>query len=394
MAKNKDLLEILDIPALQENSRIKLNQFDIDLNLRPVLNNNLKLLLNNMINAFKIKLDIYPLIPPNIKTIQKTFIDFNQQFNNVKDSVFEKDVLKMTDIYSINLKINNDKIKLNFLVNDLIENIGLVTNIIQSLHVFCYMFKYEYNGLTIDICLDNNNRDLFLLKNKMSYDKIFENLQKKSGAFNVSGVTYRIKKYILLTRSEEIIKLLYHEMVHFIGLDHELLNQPVKFNWATESTEFNLSEAYAEFMSIILNSAYQTIQLSGINNINLYDSYGKILYAETKYSIYLTCNILKFYHYDSSNYMDFFRGIGEKKYAPIMVWEYIFVRTQLLLNLNELSNIMHNSDWRVDESNITNVVQLSQPTDKFIDYIDDFMAHTDPIKNISYLLIDFDWNKF
>jgi hypothetical protein len=91
-----------------------------------------------------------------------------------------------------------------------------------------------------------------------------------SGAMNVSGVTQRSSKQIILTKSEEIIKLLYHEMVHYIGLE-QFLQTSTKYDFALTNKNLNLAEAYAELMAIILYCAYLTIHFLGIQKINMYD---------------------------------------------------------------------------------------------------------------------------
>ena len=61
-----------------------------------------------------------------------------------------------------------------------------------------------------------------------------------------------------------------------------------------------------------------------------------MIFVEKQYSIYLSSSILKLYGYNENNFTYFFKGIGEKKYCPILIWEYIILRTQLLLNLDKI----------------------------------------------------------
>lgn len=395
MTRNPGLMQIIDIKALSPNSKIKLRQFEIDLGRKTNLHPKLKQLFDKMYASFKIELNIKPGRLPNLNSFREIFIDFDKNFNSINNSKFQKDIMNMSQIYSIEIKINSDIIILNFLAPNN-NSVGYVASITQAVHTFCHAFPYDYDGLVIDVSLDSNNRNLiFPTNNKnMKYDDIFEYLHKKSAAFNVSGVTMGSNKHIIVTKTEEIIKLLYHEMIHFVGLDDELRKLTLSFPWAVNKNNLNLSEAYTEFMSVIINSAYLIIQLSGIQILDLYDCYNSLLYAETQYSLYLTTNILKFFGYNNNNYKNFFNGIGEKKFSPILVWEYIIIRTQLLLNRDSIAEIMGNNIWRVNESNINDLIPLMKTDNNLLNKLSFFMENTNIISNISYLLVDFDWNLF
>lgn len=397
---NSQLLSMINISAVVPNTKIKLKQFAIDLEKRPKIHPNLKQLLNQMLESFKKKINMCAIIPVNINMQRKVFIDFDEKLNSVSNSRFANDISKMSETYSIEIKIGDNIIRVNFILDNIQNSIGYIASIAQSIHTFCYTFPCDYNGLTIDISLDGNNRDLVKKTDRREnigtkpYNDIFEYQHKKSAAFNVSGMTIRSNKHIILTKSEEIIKLLYHEMVHFVGLDHELLKIKLDFPWAVENPTLNLSEAYTEFMSVLLNTAYQVIQLSGIKKINIYEYYEKLLYAETRYSLYLTTNILKFFGYNNDNYRNFFNGRGEKKYVPILVWEYIIVRTQLLLEVNKIANLVGNDLWCIKKNNIESIVNIMRTDNNLINELSFFMKYTKPIDNISYTIIDFDWTNF
>lgn len=387
-----------DTNILSENSKNKLHKLKIDFNENYVVNSNLKKLLDKMITSSVVELNVSAAASPGAPYFKKLFIDFDKSFNNVIDSKFISDVIKMDLAYSINLKIFDDVIKINFLLNSLEDSIGYIAPILHSLHTFCHAFTYSYHGLVINICLDNNYRDV---EWNMDMPEVFDYLHKKSKAFNVSGVTQKLDRIINLTKKEEIIKLLYHEMIHFIGLDHELVGINMNFGWRTVS--LNVSEAYTEFMAIILYSAYISIHLSSIFKLNIIDTYQKMLLTETKYSIYLTSNILKFYGYDENTINDFFNSMrskndlvaNNKNYSPIFIWEYVILRTQLLLNVDHISDLFFRpilEPWRIDSATKNKILDLMRITDQTIEMIKFNMVHYEPIKNVSYAAIDLNWN--
>lgn len=427
---NELLPELSDLNILIENSKNKLKQFQIDPKLRPKLTPNIKKLLDDTMTAFLTEIDLEPKQSININELKNIFIDFNQTFNSVKNSKFEKDVNAMNGLAEFHLKIGKDVIRIYFLVDDINKHINNIASILHALNTFCYLFPHNYHHLVIYICLDDNMRNIDFFKNqvnptsgnidfsknqvnpiggnidfpknqvnlnnaapknKVDYENIFDYLRKTSSGFNVSGVTYRSKQTIILTKSEEIIKLMYHEMVHYIGLDHELLNIKHNFNWAMSNSYLNLSEAYTEFLSILLYSAYETIHVFGLKKIDIYELYEKILFLETNYSIYLSCNILKFYGYDNVTVTNFFEGIGEKHFSPILVSEYIILRSQLFLNIDAVSNLL-GPTWMITQNNKNHVLELMKTDNNLINKLSLFMEKTQPIKSVSYVIIDFDWN--
>ncbi len=146
-------------------------------------------------------------------------------------------------------------------------------------------------------------------------------------------------------------------------------------------------------MAVLLYSAYQTLHYSRINKIDIYDYYYNILWLETEYSIYLTSVILKFFGYDNNTYENFFKNKGEKKFCPIPIWEYVILRAQLMLNLDIVCENVDDS-WIINNSNIDQIINLTNIDNIFIQKLHTYMTQTSFDQNISYLIIEFDWNKF
>ena len=382
---------MFDVDFLSKTSKTKLQQIKLDHNKNLPLNINLKKLLDQMMVSFSTDIDVSLNKYPNCQSLKNLFIKFNESYNGVSSSKFIADVKQMESCYTAKLKVLNDIITINFLVDKLSSSSGYIASTLHAIHTFCYTFPYHYHALVINICLDDNKRDVDW---SMNVPKVFDYLRMQSAAFNVSGVTDKKDKVINLTKKEEIIKLLYHEMVHFIGLDYELINISINFGWATKPAVLNISEAYTEFMSILLYAAYQSIHLASLKKSNVYDTYARILFLETNYSVYLTSNILKFFGYDENTFRDFFKGIGKKQQSPIYIWEYVIVRTQLLLNLDKVADLVGgNDEWRIDYSKVTAIVDLMKVNNEMINRIQYDMINTKPINNISYTIIDLDWNK-
>jgi len=363
---------------LTANSQLKLELIEPSISQNKIkLNIAVLNLYEKIRTAFSHDIKLESISPVNINKLRRKFIEFNQTINSVTKSKFESDLESLTSINSVKLKIGSGTITINFLSKP--NQIKTVAALIHAINTFGHTFEYDYDGLQIDIVLDLNYRDLIDRPiNANSFDK----LRKQSAAFNVSGVTYKHKKFIQLTKSEEIVKLMFHEMIHYVGLDAEFVGLTEKFNWAVSDQNFNLSEAYTEFLSIIINSAYQSVHLS--------IDFELLLNLEITYSIYLVSNILKFYDYDE-DWPNFFQGIGKSKYSPILTWEYVIVRTQLLLNLNQVADLVI-PGWKITPNNLKGIVNLMKIDNNFMNELSFFMSNTKPINNISYTAIEIDWD--
>lgn len=380
-----------------DNTLTKLSQKKVsDIHFVPILimPHHLVKMLDMMKNAFMIDIDITSIHAIPLALMQRLFIDFDTKFNHVIDSKFQQDVKNMDTGYTIDLTIGSDTVTINFLYNR--DDIGYISAIIHAINTFCNMYPYSYHGLTINICLDDNVRQI---PNGIdaSNSNVFAQLQKMSGAFNVGGFTNRHDKIIVLTKKEEIIKLLYHELIHYVELDRAIActdapntNIHADSNLAITCSKINLSEAYTEFVAVILTTAYQTLHLAGLYPTDIYQLYQSMLNAEYQYSIYLTSNILKFYNYNSNTYYNFFNGIGEKKHCPIYIWEYVLLRTQLLDNLSLVLDTL-SSDFRLNNTNCQTIANYMKIDDKLIKKLSIYMDQ--PIDNhISYMYYDIDWN--
>jgi len=392
------------------DSRQKIQNLSFDIKSIPYLHPKLRHTLRQMITCFQTPCQIKAITPPITENeIKPLFRNLDQRINQVEQSKLQKELETMNKTYSFelvtqtnannasNMNNTNDIVTIHFLVDSSNSTNAYMAAILHAIHIFCSLIEYHYHGLVIYVCLDSTTRTLDFPKNLTDYDKIFQILHKKSAAFNVSGVTSRANKIIVLTKKEEIIKLLYHELVHFTELDFELTKQMVNFPWAIKNSKLNLSEAYAEFMSVIFYTAYVAIQLAGLYHFDPYDTYRELLTIEINYSLFLSSVILKFYDYDSNTVYHFFAGIGQKKYSPILVWEYILLRTIMLQHLNEMLELVPDN-YRVNAGASVNIRKLllrnndlSDQMRLFIDKIHDLDDSS--VLSVSYLMIDLDWNR-
>ena len=309
---------------------------------------------------------------------------FSEKINESNDNLFKKQIDKFEKFYSIELKIKKSTILIHILCDKV--NNRYISYILHAINTFCTAFEADYNGLHIYISLDDNKRDLSLDENEddLSLDKIFELNKRMSTAFNVSGVTMRSKKIIILTKKQEMIKLLFHELIHFIGLDENFVGENTTVNWAIKNKKLNISEAYTEYLSIIIHSIYISIHL----NKNIID----VIEKEISYGYYLMSVYLKFYGYNKNNFTDFFLKNEKNAYSsndkiafsPIATFEYVFLRC-LFFHYNLLSKIKNISVTSYDINLINNMII----DENFIDRINKSFTNKS-VKKLNYILFDLD----
>lgn len=391
MENNKKILNMINLSILTNHSKEKFDKFYINFDKSIVNDNVSKKILNDMEIAFRKDIDLIEIKKMNIDDLKSIFIDFDINLNKIVNSKFQNDIMAMQDTLSVMLIVNKSKIIVNFLCDSLENNFGYVSAIIHALNTFCHMFKHDYNELIINLSLDNNHRIIDIPDNITDYDYIFSHLKKKSCAFNVSGLTQKYIHKIILTRKEEIIKLMFHELVHYVGLEHEISQFFVDFGWTIDKKMLNISEGYTEFVSVVLNCAYLTMHFYGLFENDKYELFCKLLLSEYSYSLFLTSNILKFYGYNHQSFRNFFNGIGNSKKCPIYIWEYVILRTQLLTKLNQIFNVT-DRNFMVNSKNKQKIIDVMKIDDNLLNELSFFMKTTDTHNNISYLIFDVNWN--
>jgi hypothetical protein len=363
--------------CLTKNSIDKLSIITLfQLNHLP---DNLVETLNRMIQVNSIPINLI-LLEGNLGELRERLRNFNKEINGIDNSKFDRDVIAMNNFISIKLIVNNNDIYVNFLTFDIDKNTNYIAAILHAIHIFCNLFPHDYSNLLIDICLDDNSR---VVNHYYSdFSKEIKRLKQESAGFNVSGVTNRLKRKIILTKSEEIIKLLFHELIHFAELDSLLIN----------TEPFLLSEAYTEFLSIILNSAYNSIHLSWKYNINVYEIYLELINCEINYSIYLSGNLFKFLRYSKDNLILLSKNKKHHQKTPIAAWEYIIIRTQLFLNLEKICQVLNN--WKIESNNVNKIISLMKIDNNFQSKLMESMQNENISNHIGYIIIDLNWNNF
>ena len=352
------------------------------------LNAKLEKLFRKMKTAFTSNINLIHNEDCSVDKIKDIFNEFVSNMCDVSDSKLEADLSQMNDAICVKLIVRSDTVRINFIFNkhSTRHYVKQIAAIIHAINTFLHLYVFDYNNLKINICLDQNSRNIPLIIQNDPIAKKIIYLQKNSLAFGVSGVTYKARRLINLTKTEEIIKLLFHELIHYVELDAVLLNTKFQNRWAIDSSDLNLSEAYTEFVSVILHSMYVTLHLNPTTEL-----FAKILSTEINYSVCLTARILKFFQYNCDTYENFFTGLGKRNEQPIALWEYIFLRTILFLDLDTVLEIVPD-DLKLESDSKNQLLHVFADDQTLVTRVKEFMLIDADAVSVSYLAVDVDWS--
>ena len=306
------------------------------------------------------------IIRKNIKFLMNEYRDikkFYLQFSNLKLQII--DIPKDSDLYKKTLSIiKNSYLSsfsyINAKVKDIIsiklikysnlsfyyiqlDNLSLENDItiFKNLFLQALTLINHYNKSTQDIIVIwipvRKDRDFnYSLINKENINASVNNFN----AFTASGVTFGHNPRIsILTRYEEINKLMYHELIHNFGIDGSNYHNELKKDGILEryikiktnnsyNYEYSLYESYTELISSYINIIFITIKQNITDDSLKYILMTKII-IEILYSYNTISNIIKL-----NNFTDYDTFKKNKTFCgDICFYEYYFLKALLYNNL-------------------------------------------------------------
>ena len=328
------------------------------------------------------------IIRKNAEILSKKYIEIENLWNKLKRSNFNIIKLKENSKdYDDILKIARENYlsKFEYYNNFLKNGINDIIKLSKENVTFYYINKddkYEndkekINRLFREIIIlseyFNNKHDIVVIwvpinrERKFSYDSIdsLESSIKNYEAFTASGVTFgENPRYTIISRYEEIDKLLLHELIHNLYLDgsnyhHELCNE-IKHEYekikkkGNYDYEFAIYESYTELLSSYLNLIFKNL----VNNFrykNLKELEDKLfnqIIIELLYSYNLICNLININGY--KNFDEFLKKTIFK--GEICFYEYYFLKA-LLYNNYVLED---NDGLKNTINNYRNIINVSK----------------------------------
>lgn len=288
------------------------------------------------------------------------------------------------------VKLNNSTIEFYYIDLGNYKNDILLINELfnQSICLAKYQDLYDKQNILIIWIPVERKRDFnFEIINEENIKKSID----KFNAFTASGVTYgRTPKITVITRYEEISKLLLHELIHNYNIDgssfhehnHDIIKDYVKIkNPKTPSGinnydySYSIYESYTELLSSYFSMIFRNINLE--IKEELIERFKIEIIIEIIYSYNTISNLIKLNNYEILE--DFKK---EKKFrGDICVYEYYYLKG-LLYNNYELCLCNSSLEFKNNYEKIINI-------DKDDLLLEDIFRNYVKQTNFSYIFYDF-----
>ena len=294
----------------------------------------------------------------DIKIIEETNFEINNYTGEfITDKIINKlSKLKFSKI--INYKFLNTNVEIKLYYNTITQK--NINDIIDTINFTMTTFKYLNNykeNIKLYIYYSNNNKKFNInKKNQLIHENI-------NSAFTTyyKNETDENQNYIVIYRTEELNKVLIHELLHL----YNLTNFKVKSNidlikLFNTNNELLISEAYVETFAILL----YTFLYSKKNN----KDFNKLLNKQILFSLFQSSKILLNQNIKKLEYPI---KINEKANSI----SYYFIKSSILLNLNLFNN------FNLDINKI--YLDNSNKINKFNKNISDSLYNKDFINKIN-----------
>jgi hypothetical protein len=287
----------------------------------PIINKNI-IILSNIHNKMK---EIYDKININTLKIENTT---KNEFNFVLSQYKKSELCKFA---KFKLYYDNIKTIIKLSLNNIIFYVTDEKYINESKEMLKITLTFaKYNNITNKIIIIWSpicaNRDFeFSEINEKTLNESINNFN----AFSSSGVTFG--NITIITRKEEAIKLMLHELVHNYDIDgsnyHEELSNIIKIYEKTKNInhykyDYCIYESYAELLSSYFSMIFRNIT---INNNNIKTRLKTEIIIEILHSYNTISNIIKLNGYHN---IDEFIKNGYFK-GKICFYEYYYLKALL-----------------------------------------------------------------
>lgn len=306
--------------------------------------------------------------------LAQILIDFDRDLNNVSTSVYQDWIANTKKVASVSSFKINDRIDFHVYHDEPESNLIAVMALAIGMFDRCFI-KNRSVTLNIYASLDDCKRRLPTIRISPT------DLAKRSAGYTVSGVTDPSQHRIILTKKQEIIKLLFHEMIHFASLDAFMPRHQCPVLGTLD-----LPESFAEAGSVVLHSALVAILCSSAPSRAIRDL-ESMLRTEYLYSRRLATQILAYHGY-SRQEMDDFPLTDKNHQSPIAIWEYVLYRTNLLSDAENLINCLINRD---DHASQDMLKRQCIDNNLFKELSMDYLAPVGTTIDVSYIYHDIDW---
>ena len=328
--------------------------------LKTIVNNNDKDGFNSWINYYgnnvmeEIK-NLLNKVPDNLVNrhinpelingfVETNILDFI--FNNITHKFIT--TINYKNI-TINLKIYGDLTRTQF--NDLVLRIILIG---------LYKSVEEPIVFNIDIYLTDLKKNI---KKSLNDKEIILGSRETNSGFAITGIM------LCLYRSEELNKVIIHELVHYLELDLGHIQFPnfhKHFNINPNTDFIRINESYTEILGVVINSILTTSNIEDTKYILNY---------ELKYSCYQVAKILQLYGFNNSYdffYKEYDNNNLFKQNTSIL--SYFILKTAIMYNLDDFLEKYMNKSEEINSNNYHHYIIKISHEYSYINIINDFIT--------------------
>ena len=311
----------------------------------------------------------------NGKPILRT-INFLVKTRKLPDNVFnnniDSDILnEFVEFNIIDFLMNNIEVKHQYKINYKNININLVIysnkkkisksriNILIKIIILIGLYKNKTHkslktlDINIDIYMTNFNK-------KINKSIILGPKETNTG---FTSPNYKLTIF----RTEELQKVLIHELIHYLDLDLKYVNPNLISNYfnINPNNEIRLNEAYTEILALIINVSINSFLEKNKKNISLAN---KMVNYELSFTFFQIGKILNHYKFNNSNEF-FIKYSNDNRFKQnTSIFSYFIVKGILLYNLDHL---LKNLDY-INNTNFFNYI-VDNCNDNFIDLTNQYL---------------------
>ena len=297
--------------------------------------------------------------------------EYNDNINNILDNNCNISKFINTNFYEKNLisVFISTRILRNIINNLVIKT----TYIMKNRKIIIFSKNHIKNNLINKIDSILNFFNYLSGKNNFYCIQIYLSDEKKNlnenidflGPDNINSGLTLPKYYIILFRKEELIKVLFHELVHY--LDFDMLNNQNELLFLYKDINLkadivNPNEGYTELLALVLLNIWEY----NYKNLKI-DNFLKIkLNIELYWSFIQITKILKFFKYKSFSKIFENDNVFNQK---TNVLSYFFFKTVLLLNINTIFDDLSLNNIFINRKRI-NIIKNTSNLKNLKSYID------------------------
>jgi hypothetical protein len=294
-----------------------------------------------------------------IDKIKEKYNDIEYLKKNIED------LIDCSEFYNIK-DINKQKI-LKYIYNNRFIPLNIIKWIEENEN-FLYNIQWDNINITIlnnepipDILIKHIiiiTKWLFAIKNNDFVNiYIYLSDEKKEINFDCFNKTCNLNKnhinsgsswslnWIQIYRKEEILKVLIHELIHYLEIDvkdysHIIDSKCLHIKMHNNSDKILVNEAFTECLAIYLHTLYLALTISNNSNLDYKKIFNNLLLTEEKYTIYQINKIFKNYKIENINVFkennDFIQHTN--------VISYFIIKYLFLVNYNYFILVLHNKN--------------------------------------------------